>query len=66
MCLTNVLMDEGSSLNIIYAYTLDLLGVRRSQIRPGAPPFHGITPDKRLHSLRQIDLSVCISTPTNF
>jgi hypothetical protein len=30
--LTNVLMDGGSSLNIIYAHTLDLLGVRRSHI----------------------------------
>jgi hypothetical protein len=42
--LTKVLMDEGSSLNIIYAYTLDLLGVRRSQIQPEAASFHGITP----------------------
>jgi hypothetical protein len=30
MHLTKVLMDEGSSLNIIYAYTLDLLGAGRS------------------------------------
>jgi hypothetical protein len=30
--LTNVLMDGGSTLNIIYAYTLDLLGVKQSQI----------------------------------
>jgi hypothetical protein len=44
-------MDGGSNLNIIYAYTLELLGVRRSHIRPGATPFHGITPGKRVHPL---------------
>jgi hypothetical protein len=64
--LTKVLMDGGSNLNIIYANTLDLLGVGRSQIRPGAAPFHGITPDKRMHPLGQIDLLVFFRTPTNF
>jgi hypothetical protein len=59
-------MDGGSSLNIIYANTLDLLRVGRSQIRPGAVPFHGITPSKRVHPLEQIDLPVCFGTPTNF
>jgi hypothetical protein len=31
-CLTKVLMDRGSSLNIIYAQTLDLLGIKRTQL----------------------------------
>jgi hypothetical protein len=64
--LTKVLMDGGSSLNIIYADTLDLLRIGRSQIRPGAMPLHGITPGKRVHPLGQIDLPVCFGTPTNF
>jgi hypothetical protein len=64
--LTKVLMDGGISLSIIYADTLDLLGVGRSQIRPRAMPFHGITPGKRVHPLGQIDLPVCFRTPTNF
>jgi hypothetical protein len=46
--LSKVLMDGGSSLNIIYAETLELLGVDRSEIRAGAAPFHGITPGKRI------------------
>lgn len=45
--LTKVLMDGGSILNIIYADTLELMGVGRSQIHPGAAPFHRITPGKR-------------------
>ena len=39
--LTKVLMDGGSSLNIIYAETLGLLGIDLSTIRVGATPFHG-------------------------
>jgi hypothetical protein len=41
---SKVLMDGGNSLNIIYAETLELLGVDRSKIRAGAAPFHGINP----------------------
>jgi hypothetical protein len=59
-------MDGGSSLNIIYAETLELLGVDRSEIRAGAAPFHGIAPGKRILPLGQIDLPVCFATPSNF
>jgi hypothetical protein len=46
--LTKVLMDGGSSLNIIYAETLGLLEIDLSTIRAGAAPFHGIIPGKRV------------------
>jgi hypothetical protein len=52
--LTKVLMDGGSSLNIIYAETL------------GAVPFHGIIPGKRVLPLGQLDLPVFFGTPSNF
>jgi hypothetical protein len=64
--LTKVLMDGGSSLNIIYAETLGLLGIDLSMIRAGAAPFHGIVPGKRVLPLGQLDLSVCFGTPSNF
>jgi hypothetical protein len=64
--LTKVLMDGGSSLNIIYAETLGLLGVDLSMIRAGAAPFHGIVPGKRVLPLWQLDLPVCFGTPSNF
>jgi hypothetical protein len=63
---TKVLMDGGSSLNIIYAETLGLLGVDLSMIRAGAAPFHGIVPGKRVQPLGQLDLPVCFGTPSNF
>jgi hypothetical protein len=46
--LTKVLMDGGSSLNIIYAETLGLLRVDLSSVRAGTAPFHGIIPGKRV------------------
>jgi hypothetical protein len=59
-------MNGDSSLNIIYAETLELLGVDRSKIRTGAAPFHGIAPGKRILPLGQIDLPICFGTPSNF
>jgi hypothetical protein len=64
--LTKVLMDGGSSLNIIYAETLGLLRVDLSSLRAGAAPFHGIIPGKCVQPLGQLDLPVCFGTPSNF
>jgi hypothetical protein len=64
--LTKVLMDGGSSLNIIYAETLGLLQIDLSTIRAGAAPIHGIIPGKRVQPLGQLDLPVCFGTPSNF
>jgi hypothetical protein len=64
--LSKVLMEGGSSLNIIYAETLGLLGVDLSMIRAGAAPFHGIVPGKRVLPLGQLDLPVCFGTLSNF
>jgi hypothetical protein len=64
--LTKVLMDGGSSLNIIYAETLGLLQIDLSTIRVGAAPFHGIIPGKRVQPLGQLNLPICFGTPSNF
>ena len=44
--LTKVLMDGGSGLNIMYAKTLDEMGIDRTHLRPTPAPFHGIVPGK--------------------
>jgi hypothetical protein len=64
--LTKVLMDGGSSLNIIYAETLGLLRIDLSSVWAGAAHFHGIIPGKRIQPLEQLDLPVCFGTPSNF
>jgi hypothetical protein len=56
--LTKVLMDGGSSLNIIYAENLGLLGVDLSAIRADAAPFHGIVPGKHVQPLGNL---TCLS-----
>jgi hypothetical protein len=61
--LTKVLMDGGSSLNIIYAETLGLLQIDVSSIRAGAAPFHGIIPGKHVQPLRQLDLPSASGLP---
>ena len=45
--LTKVLMDGGSGLNIMYAETLDAMGIDRSHVRPTEAPFQGIVPGKQ-------------------
>jgi hypothetical protein len=64
--LTKVLMDGGSSLSIIYAETLSLLGIDLSMIRADAAPFHEIVPGKRVLPLGQLDLPICFGTPSIF
>jgi hypothetical protein len=63
---SKVLMDGGSSLNILYAHTLRLMGIGLDKLRPSTTPFHGITPGKHAQPLRQIDLPVWFGTSDNF
>jgi hypothetical protein len=44
--LSKVLMDGGSSLNILYAHNLWLMGIGLDQLRPSTTPFHGIALSK--------------------
>jgi len=44
--LTKLRMDGGSGLNIIYAKTLDKMGIDRTRLHPTQAPFHGIVPRK--------------------
>jgi hypothetical protein len=64
--LSKVLMDGGSSLNILYAHTLRLMGIGLDQLRPSTTPFHGVAPGKRVQPLGRIDLPVWFGTPDNF
>ena len=41
-CLTKVLMDGGSGLNILYIDTLDAMPIPRSELHLADSPFHGV------------------------
>ena len=64
--LTKVLMDGGSGLNIMYAETLDAIGIDRARIRLIGAPFHGIMPRKQAMPLGQIDLPVTFMDQFNY
>jgi hypothetical protein len=63
---SKVLMDGGSSLNILYAHTLRLLGIGLDQLRPSTTPFHGVAPGKCVQLLGKIELSVWFGTQNYF
>jgi hypothetical protein len=52
---TKVLMDRGSGLNILYASTLDKMGIPR---QPSKALFYGIMPGKEAMPLGRIWLNV--------
>jgi hypothetical protein len=66
MCLTKALIDGGSSLNILYASTLDKMGIRRSSLRPSKAPFYGVVSRKEAVPLERIQLNVTFGKPDNF
>jgi hypothetical protein len=59
-------MDGGSSLNILYAETLDAMGIPRSRLQPSLTPFHEVVPGIEVLPLRQIDLPITFRILRNF
>jgi hypothetical protein len=51
-----VLMDRGRGINVLYASTLDDMGIPRSQLRSSTAPFHGVVPGMEALPIGQIDL----------
>ena len=64
--LTKVLMDGGSSLNILYVDTLDAMHILRSELRAAGSPFHGVIPGAQAYPLGQIDLPITFGNRANF
>jgi hypothetical protein len=51
-------MDGGSGINVLYASTLDDMGIPRSKLRPLTAPFHRVSPGMEALPSGQIDLLV--------
>ena len=64
--LTKVLMDGGSSLNIIYEDTLKCMNLLESQLDYNRVKFHGIVPGKQAKSMGSIKLGVTFGPETNY
>nr|AAO38507.1 putative GAG-POL precursor [Oryza sativa Japonica Group] len=63
---TRVLIDGGSSINLLFAITLDAMGIPRSELTPTDQPFHGITPQSSSKPLGKITLPVTFGQANNF
>lgn len=61
-----VLMDSRSILNILYAKTLDCMGISRKDLRPGRAPFFGVIPRSQAYPLGSIWLPIVFGDLTNF
>ena len=50
-CLTKVLMDRGSGLNILYVDTLNAMRIPRLELRSVSSSFHGVFPGMQAYPL---------------
>ena len=64
--LTRVLMDGGSSLNLLYQDTVRKMGINPSQIKPTKTTFKGVIPGIEAHRTGWITLEVVFGLPNNF
>ena len=63
---TNVLMDGGSDLNLLYQDTVRKLGVNPVVIHLGNTSFQGVTPGSDTPSMGSLTLEVTFGSPDNF
>jgi hypothetical protein len=60
--LNPVLVDGGSSLNILFMKIFDQMGLSRSLLRTSRAPFHGIVPVAAATPVSQISLPITLGT----
>ena len=64
--LTRVLMDGGSSLNLLYQDTMRKMGIDPSRIKSTKTTFKGVIPGVEAHYTGSITLEVVFGSPDNF
>ena len=63
---SRVLIDGGSSINILYRDTARKLGITESHLQPSRTTFHGIMPGQSCNPMGRVRLDVLFGTPDNF
>ena len=64
--LTRVLMDGGSSLDLLYQGTVGKKGINPSRIKPTKTTIKGVIPGVEAHCTGSITLEVVFGSPDNF
>ena len=65
-CLTKVLMDGGSGLNLIYEETLQKMEIDKSRIEQSSTAFRGIIPSREARCAGKITPDVVFGMPENY
>ena len=63
---SNVLMDGGSGLNLIYQDTIHRMGINTARIRRSTTSFQGVAPGTDTHCMGFLRLEVIFSYPGYF
>ena len=63
--LMRVLMDGGSSLNLLYQDTVRKMGIDPSRIKPTKTTFKGVVPSVEAYWTGSITLEVVFGSPDN-
>ncbi|WP_228393229.1 pepsin/retropepsin-like aspartic protease family protein, partial [Pseudomonas helleri] len=63
---SRVLIDGGSSLNLLYRSSLEKMGIRECDLRPTTTTFHEVLPVPASAPLEKIQLDVIVGTQENF
>jgi hypothetical protein len=64
-CFSRVLIDGGSSINLLYRTTMEKLGIPAIQLKPTKLTFHGIVPGHSCTPMGKIQLEVLFSGKDN-
>jgi hypothetical protein len=59
-------LDEGSGINVLYASTLDNMGIPRSSLRPSTAPFHRVIPGMEALPIGNIDMPIMFGDVRSF
>lgn len=65
-CLSKVLMDGGSGINILFINTIKKMGISPSRLSASPTGFHGFIPGKEVQPFGQISLEVIFGEEDNF
>jgi hypothetical protein len=64
--LTRVLIDGGSSINILYHDTMEKMGIKESHLHPSKTTFHGIVPRAGCGVMGKVRLDVVFGTKSHY